>query len=331
MSSTQAHAGPVSAVTMRLPSTSDLEAALRSMDGLGDAVIVSRAPNVFSSAAESEVVRLATEEGECSLLIKYGSDARRHTGHGYWGDVAYEAAVYRSMLSRIDTRTPRFYGLARHADASWLAIEYVDGERLSKSPRAAIIIAARWLGAFHRATASATGARRDVLNMMDAAYFRGWAERTFEYTRPLHGTHRWIEQACSYFARHAGELAAHEATVVHGEFYPRNVLIAGDEAIPVDWQSAATGPGEVDIASLTEGWGDGPLVAECLRAYEGTRWPGGAPQDFERRLDLARMYWPLRWLGDDPAWTHSPKRARYFEALRAAALRAGAPLGGEEA
>lgn len=331
MSSTQAHAISVSAATMRLPSTGDLETALRSMDGLGDAMVVSRTPNVFSSAAESEIVRLETEGRDRTLLIKYGSDARRHTGHGYWGDVAYEAAVYRSILSRLDPRTPRFYGLARYADASWLAIEYVDGERLSKSPRAAIVVAARWLGAFHRATASTTGAHRDILNIMDEAYFRGWAERTLEYTRPLPGARPWIEQACSYFARHAGELAGHEATVVHGEFYPRNVLIAGDEAIPVDWQSAAIGPGEVDVASLTEGWGDGPIIAECLAAYEDARWPGGAPKDFQRRLNLARMYWPLRWLGDDPAWTQSPRRARYFEALRAAALRAGAPLGGEEA
>jgi aminoglycoside phosphotransferase (APT) family kinase protein len=258
------------------------------------------------------------------LLVKYEDATRRHTGHGYWGDETYEAMVYRDVLAQLGADVPRFYGLDETPSGRWLVIEYVDGERLSKSPREALVTAARWLGGFHRAGEDLVA--RDscaAINVLDAAYFRGWAERAGAFTRPRQAEHPWLEAVCTAFAAIAPSLATGEMTVVHGEYYPRNILLAGDSVFPVDWQSAAVGPGEIDVASLIEGWGHGEIVASAVDAYAGTRWPHGEPNGFRRRLELARAYWPLRWLGDDPAWSVSPKRAHYIDELASAAQDAG--------
>ena len=38
----------------------------------------------------------------------------------------------------------------------------------------------------------------------------------------------------------------------HGEFTPHNVLWQGGRAVPIDWESAAFGAGEVDLAVLLD-------------------------------------------------------------------------------
>jgi len=313
-----------------LPSDAVLAASLARM--LGTSIdLVSRERNPFSGASASEIVRIRTAGDELSVLVKYGSESRRHTGHGYWGDVSYEAVVYRDVLDRLEVTVPRFCGLEAGAASSWLVTEYVDGERLSKSPREALIAAGRWLGEFHRAGESLIeGGRPKSVNVLNARYFRGWSRRTRVFTRSPHASSRWIERVCAAFEQRAASLACGTLTIVHGEFYPANILIAQGRVLPVDWQSAAVGPGEIDAASLIEGWGDGATVSACLQAYERARWPDGPPADFRRRLGLARVYWPLRWLGDDPAWSLDPKRAHYFDELRVAAHSAGLS-GGEGA
>jgi len=42
-------------------------------------------------------------------------------------------------------------------------------------------------------------------------------------------------------------------TLIHGEFYAKTVLVRRGKLFMVDWESAAIGPGEVDLAALTEG------------------------------------------------------------------------------
>lgn len=282
--------------------------------------VVARERNPLSGAAESEVVRLRINGDETRVLVKYGSTTRRHTGHGFWGDLAYEAGVYRDVLEPLGMRAPRLWGLESSGSSSWLVTEFVNGERLAKAPRQALIAAGRWLGEFHRAgEAMVRGGRPRSINVLDTPYFRGWAWRTRSFTRSLRPAIPWLDRACALFIRAAPSLAAGTPTIVHGEFYPANILVAGGSIVPVDWQSAAIGPGEIDVASLIEGWGEGALVAACLRAYESSRWPQGTPAAFRPNLDLARAYWPLRWLGDDPTWSLSPKRAHYFERLKDAA------------
>src|SRR5207244_7203663 len=69
-------------------------------------------------------------------------------------------------------------------------------------------------------------------------------------------------------------------TLIHGEFYPSNILVheietcrsrlTGDtvRVCPVDWEMAAVGPGLIDLAALTAGaWTDEEKTALAL-AYQ---------------------------------------------------------------
>src|SRR5207302_1086495 len=78
-------------------------------------------------------------------------------------------------------------------------------------------------------------------------------------------------------------------TILHGEYYPSNILARRAAAYPIDWESAAIGPGEIDLASLTEGW-PAPIQARAIEAYRQARWPDGAPENFARTLEAARLY-----------------------------------------
>ena len=113
-------------------------------------------------------------------------------------------------------------------------------------------------------------------------------------------------------------------TVIHGEFTPHNVLMRNGHAYPVDWESAAIAIGEIDLVCLTDKW-PAHVASQCEREYQSARWPDGAPDDFSYRLDLARLYWNFRWLGDRPEWTTSEKVGPRFEQLRRTAARLDLP------
>jgi len=167
------------------------------------------------------------------------------------------------------------------------------------------------------------------LHTYGAQYYLGWAERTAIYTRQVRPDLEWVPAVCERFSDLVPDLLAASQTVIHGEYYPKNILVRGQRICPVDWQSAAIAAGEVDLASLTEGHWPEDLVPRCESAYAGARWPGGPPASFERSLAAARLYWPLRWLGERPERT-AGKRRGYFDVLLAAAQRLGLASGGAQ-
>jgi hypothetical protein len=96
---------------------------------------------------------------------------------------------------------------------------------------------------------------------------------------------------------------------------------------PIDWESAAVAAGEIDLASLTEGWPAG-YARQYERAYRKARWPNGAPADFERRLAAARLYLAFRWLANKPDRPPAADDLWYFRQLRSAGRRLGLIEGG---
>ncbi len=74
----------------------------------GDAAIIKRTPLVYATTAPMEVVTCRLDGGrELEIACKYG-EAGRYSGHGHWGGVAYEAAVYQNFLKK--SSAPAFYG-----------------------------------------------------------------------------------------------------------------------------------------------------------------------------------------------------------------------------
>jgi thiamine kinase-like enzyme len=99
--------------------------------------------------------------------------------------------------------------------------------------------------------------------------------------------------------------------VIHGELYPANVLVRGDDVRFVDWESAGRGPAVVDIAAVTTGW-DEPTLAAFLHEYGDVDLLA---------LESARFHLAVRWLGWSADWAPPAEHRRDWlaEAYRAAA------------
>jgi Phosphotransferase enzyme family len=281
--------------------------------------VLARETNLYASTFPMEIVTCRTNGGQpLRLLCKYSSrdDAPFAPRRG----PAHEALVYRHLLRGSPLTTVRFFGTydePEHGD-TWLFLEYLDhGRRLTKfSPLfVAMERAATWIGRFHAEQERALiAADMSFLTAYDERhYLLEWARKT---TRVPYASSPWFPQLRGRYEQLAGWLASGPRTVIHGEFYPKNILFSAGSVYPVDWESAALAVGEIDLASLVEGW-DGERTAVALEAYRRARWQNRAPESFPRILDAARVYWQLLWLeqGDIYEWR--------FKELRAAGERLG--------
>jgi thiamine kinase-like enzyme len=134
----------------------------------------------------------------------------------------------------------------------------------------------------------------------------------------LNAKYPWVDAVCERFREVAGEMARIPPVIVHGECYPKNVVVVDDVLYFVDWQSAALGCGEIDLASLTENWGEAVQV-ECRRIYASQRWPHGAPGRMDSYFTIAQLYWHLRWLGGAHVRTNTPGLGWRYSEMRSAA------------
>jgi aminoglycoside phosphotransferase (APT) family kinase protein len=275
---------------------------------------VRREENEYARSYLSEVVVCCFADGnERRLFLKYMTTlGEHHRDHGMRGGPAYEANVYRLLLR--DRIRPAFYGLHTSATgAMWLILEWLEDTvpmDLAEDEDA-IFKSATWLGKFHAAQEIIVAAQPPPgVRVCDAGFYRGWARRTNEFAGEWHSREPWLAGVCADFDRCVGALLASPATLVHGEFYPHNILYRDGEIFTVDWESAAIGAGEIDLASLAEGWGE-ETEDECERRYRAARWPGGAPEAFSRTLAAAHVYTHMRWMGEHPAWRENEDEAQY--------------------
>jgi aminoglycoside phosphotransferase (APT) family kinase protein len=137
------------------------------------------------------------------------------------------------------------------------------------------------------------------LKRYDRIYYAQWARRTREFAARLGLGLRGPPAVCDGFESVVPDLLGRRPTAIHGEFYPHNIILHADSAVPIDWESAAFGAGEIDLASLTEGWSVDD-VDECMREYAAARWPEGVPSEFDATFNAARLYLDFRWLGEEP-------------------------------
>lgn len=289
-------------------------------------LLVIHRQRLTQGTAPKEVVTCRLWDGtELRVLCKY-SDEERVPKPEHRRGVAYEAVVYRDVLPYTCGRTPDFYGLVEHgnADADCLVLEYVEGGvRVSVSDdQRAMPLAARWSGRFHAASEALGVHPHTGVTVYNRDDYLKWSDRARRFLEARSECPRWVGHACEKYADLVAELLAPPLTLVHGEFYPKNLLIRGGVVCPVDWESTAIAAGEIDLACLTEFWKDG-VVRACEAEYVRARWPGGVPANFARRLDVARLYWNFRWLGDSPGFLSGGALLRQLEELRAVAVRLG--------
>jgi hypothetical protein len=328
--------------TTEFPSLGDLTIGIKfvlTTDGrhtFDDLLIVAREPNAKMKTFLTEMVTCRLDGAtELRLFCKYEA-GRSHNSYGHRRGIAYEAEVYRRVLRSSRLATPRFYGAYCQAVTgdTWLILQSLDKRALPSNVRRDLHIdddltrlkyklslAARWIGQFHASYENCLPySLTSFLNTYDEHYYRGWARRTSLFAQNLHRSYTWLGALCG---RYQGlHLLSQPATVIHGEYYKHNIVHLQGAAYPVDWESAAIAPGEIDLASLIERW-PAEIAQSCEAEYRDARWPEGAPADFCRNLDAARLYLQLRWLGDQPAWTTDEHRQWRFAELRAVGERLG--------
>jgi aminoglycoside phosphotransferase (APT) family kinase protein len=275
--------------------------------------VARRVPNLEGSFPH-EVVTCSVGGKELTIFCKYGS-THTVTGYGHRGGVVREVDVYRLVLASSRASSARFIGswIEPRTGATWLVVEYLEnGLRANKAhKRDGMLTAARWIGAFHAEQERLHDRLEGVVPRYDLDYYRGWIERTVSFAeRPPAWLVNLTDRAEAVFA----PLLDRSLTVVHGEYYPKNILVVGQTAFPVDWESTAVGAGEVDLAMLTENWGP-DIVRQCVDEYCSARWASPQP-DFERAFLTARLYTQFRWLGDYPKrFTRENKRLEWAHAI----------------
>ena len=288
----------------------------------------------FMSTFPNEIVTCRLPDGrKRRVFVKYQA-GQSHNCYGHRGDVRYETEVYRRLLRALPNFRPKCLGAHTdlNIDSISLFLEYLYRSvrlsdmvwmRQTRQPRA-MAQAACWIGQFHaRHVEQVKDPALAFLRQYDASYYRGWAQRSFEFARPLHQLFPWLAKLC-HTDRWFAPLLAEPQTVIHGEFYAKTILVRSQSVFIVDWESAAIAAGEIDLAALTEGkhW-PADVVRRCERAYVRARWPDGAPPGFRHTLDAARIYLHFRWLGERPDWTVREKNLSRYEYLHASAKRLG--------
>lgn len=312
------------------PTTEALERAMgHALDRDGPLRVVDRRPNPHSSTFPSEIVRCVARGGPTDLLLKYDLPWSDDV-YGLRLGPRYEFIVYEQVVAPSGLPAPRAFGAFRDpvSGADWLAIEYLaDGVRLGEAPLpGALAAAAEWIGTFQRRYEGDGVEGHADLNRFGRSRYAGCAERTLEHSAALVERHPWLPALCDAFVELTDEhLPA--STVIHGEFYPKNVLVRDGRVHPVDWERCALAAGEIDLAALVEGWRpEAAGLAEA--AYARARWPGGTPPGHAAALRVARMYLHFGALGGSPKAPHRPGADWRFAQLEAEARRLGlAPAG----
>jgi hypothetical protein len=304
-----------------------LARALAGVGERGDLTVLTRTP-INMGTFPSEVVEYRRgERAKARVFCKYGADSNNFS-HGHRGGPAYEVEVYRRLLRHCDLSLPAFRGSYRDAASNviWLVLGFLpDTLRLdvAHDPLDAMTKASNWSGRFH-AACEARLRRKPTprLSRYDADYYTGWVQRADEFAGPLHEQFPWFKRLVGEFGRMTELLLTAPQTVIHGEYYPKNILLHVNDVFPVDWESAAVAPGEIDLASLTEGW-TRKIGRQCEQSYQRARWQGPPPHDFTRTLAAARVYLHFRWLGDYAELTARKTSLWHFKELRKLGLELG--------
>jgi hypothetical protein len=244
------------------------------------------------------------------------------------GPARIERTVYQEILPHLPVSGLRYYGCVEEPSGlfAWLFLEDAGGERYSPGNAVHRALVTRWLGLMHTSAASVAAASR--LPERGPPYY-------LELLRAARGA---LRQHLTAPALGAGTLAALEgivsgldalesrwnqveaccegipATLVHGDFRPKNVHIRADQEgttlLPMDWEMAGWGVPAADLApagrlaacpqvDVTDYW---LAVRDC--------WPGVELRDVRRLVTagailrrLAILYWDSLYLAHEPVET----------------------------
>jgi hypothetical protein len=286
-------------------------------------VSLSRELAPYRSSFHLEELALTLEDGRrLDLIFK---DLGRQVGNArqvkpeFLSDSQREIETYRTVLSHERLGTPIFYGAAVDPALGryWLFLERISGTRLKELGEFPTWeLAARWVAGLHAEYApqvSQLRTRSHLLNY-DHEYLERWIGRARHVSGGTAATARQIDTLAQCYDALIERLGALPVTLIHGEFYPSNILVrdtaTGPSVSPVDWEMAAVGPALLDLAAFTSGgWSDAKVLALARAYYEVAAAPFklGSFDEFMTALDGCRLFLAVQWLGWSTDWQPPPE------------------------
>jgi Ser/Thr protein kinase RdoA (MazF antagonist) len=316
------------------PSTEQLRAVLsRALEQNGRRariVDIERASSPYGSSWWLEEITLELSDTSRVVLIfkdlvrEANGSAARQVKPAFVTDPTREPWVYQNVLIDATPGPPKAWAALNDVTAGrhWLFLERVNGMPLAQiGDRDAWCAAAEWLGRFH-ATAPVRRATRGPLLLHNQKYHRRWlaralaaAQRDTERSRATRDPAReklaGLRALVPMHERAVEEVVATGASLIHGEFYPSNVMIEQRRAAfsvhPVDWEMTALGPPLFDLAALMSGsWSHGDRIAMATAYREAARSATRRCPTLEDLLlgvTACRLLLAVQWLGWAADWT----------------------------
>lgn len=312
------------------PTDEALLAALPHEAGGGSWRIVTRRPYRFATSAPLEELHVRAGDGaDLELIFKDLARARllpaaSASKPSFLHQPLRELELYRGILAPCGIG-PRLVAAVSQPeeDRQWLFIERVRGRELWQVGELEIWErVAAWLGDLHLGFAGRLSEVRALCpHLIDhsAAWFELWAQRARQALAGAADSRAdGLTRALAGYDGVVTELAALPRTLVHGELYPSNVLVApdggGQRVCPVDWEMAGIGPGLLDLAALVGGWEASGWPesdrARLVRAYAEAAGAALAGSDLSADLARCRLHLALQWIGWADGWRPPPEHAR---------------------
>jgi aminoglycoside phosphotransferase (APT) family kinase protein len=200
------------------------------------------------------------------------------------------------------------------ADRYWLLLEKVAASELYTIGDFSIWRhVARWLAHMHSQFSESSNVRRSSQALLnyDAHFFNACLERAPSQidrrAAECKISRARMEDVWTQYREIASRICSLPRTLIHGEFYPSNILVSpqkGDYRIcAVDWETAGTGAGLLDLAALVSGKWTDQQRQDLARAYFEELDHPQKLNDFEqftRDLLICRLHVAVAWLG----WSH---------------------------
>jgi len=282
----------------------------------------------YSSSYPIANLRVEMDTGEhLSLVLKDLSpssllEEARGVRPGFLYDPLREIEMYKSVLKPSRFGTPVCYGsvVRKNEELYWLLLERIEGPLLWQVGRfEQWKKAARWLAGFHSHFWTHKGKPQglpQVLLRHDAAYCTRWISRAERFVSrgqnsSANGLASQFKRLAKRYSRVVDYLLALPQTLIHGEFYPSNVIVrrhnSASPICPIDWEVAALGPALIDLAALASGTWEKDARVELVAAYREelevfTRHLPSMAELLEA-VDYCQLYLSVQWLGWAADWS----------------------------